>query len=86
MIFNKAALEMFLSTVAIFGFAAAGLADQHLSVVWSDPKHTSINIAVSHHDEDMNACLKSGADVFYRFEIQVCTRRRSCLIAAPILG
>ena len=51
-------------------------ADQGLSVKWANPQHTLVNVLVTQHDEDMEECAQSGAEVFYRFEMQVCTRRK----------
>ena len=52
-------------------------ADQQLDVTWADKEHAHVNILVTKHDQDMEECAQSGAEVFYRFEVQVCTRRKS---------
>lgn len=56
--------------------AASAHAEQSLHVAWSSSHRDAVDVLVTHHDEDMEECAQSGADVSYRFEIQVCTRRK----------
>jgi hypothetical protein len=65
-----------LLIIYCIGFAVTVHAEQGLSVKWSNPKRTTVDIFVTHHDEDMEECALSGSDVYYRFEVQVCTRRK----------
>ena len=65
-----------LFTLLLCSLTAGAQAEQSLHVAWSSSHRDAVDVLVTRHDDDMEECAQSGADVSYRFEIQVCTRRK----------
>lgn len=64
---------MFLVKVILLAPLVLGFPD--LRVKWSSPKAEAIDVAVSQEDPMLETCVKSGFELRYRFEAQMCRRR-----------
>jgi hypothetical protein len=60
-----------------FTISSASFADIELAVKWDNPERTSVMIEVTKHDAGMEECRQSGAEVYYRYESEICVRRKS---------
>jgi hypothetical protein len=52
-------------------------ADIELSANWDNPEKTAVKVFIIQHDESMEECRQSGAEVYYRYETEMCVRRKS---------
>lgn len=64
----------FLSFLIISNYSVAEI---ELAVKWDNPERSSVLIEVTKHDARMEECRQSGAEVYYRYESEICIRRKS---------
>lgn len=61
------------AALLLLGVPASAAPD--VKVNWATPAHDQINISVDGYDELRKECVKSGFQVRYRFELQLCRPR-----------
>lgn len=45
-------------------------------VKWENAEHSKIQLSVTHQNEEIQECQKSGSEVYFRFDYELCVRRK----------